>query len=857
MAIFYNTGMYSAGEQLRKVIKLAPDCFVEYNGAMGSSISTPVNTEQPSSYLASCKSRTAGFKGGLVSISTSASLSPGGGSCTIQLSSPPYDGLHDSYHIKNPDGTQSHYFQPMMEVKVYAKGRFLSQDKATQADGSPSNSPKYHVIFWGFVVGVNAGFSGGNVTYSLSCRDMLHWWDYQTVSIVNSPLNASYNGKPIAPIGTLLRFMNPWEIILNLFKETSFENFIYPTFNAGGQHIPAVEENYIYGENGAINKLKQRANEYWTNRFGSAGVSPVKSATAALSQLEMFGFQEKLDLNKAFIQGPSSSMRSERQAASSEKAKEQAPASEDTDDIVYRLREDMSMTGSLSLDFGMVGKVWPYANMVENMPGTEAVHSSKLEIAGAAIANTHLEFFQDANGLFVMKPPFYNMDTSSSPIYRILSEDIVSINESMDSDGIKNGVQVTGPTITVASVPQQTGFHYDFASIAQYGLRFVAITLPYGNNVEQLRHLAVAEMSMNNAQCTTASLEIPLRPELRVGYPVYIDFMDCFYYITSITHSMNFGSTATTSLSLSAKRQKMWGDNGKPMRAHIYRSIGAALREEAKAQKGYSDSATEAEKASYVQQYLEARVQDVGTAASTAKEDDKTTERPTSFSGGISRYEERSKQEGLYGSQEPGLYKLVVSEAYTAGVTKDTAQAVQSSSTESTRRTLNELVTITEDSVPYTDINGYQHIGGFPYGANLSIGLDYKVKDLSQLGRSGMVDVADIYNIQPGEIVPGPTETEMPESTPSGGSSEAPKENKKEAATVKAAEVDRTYYYSPATHPASAQESTRVAIPVRSSRNGTEEPAFSNLPIFDKTADRPRFNYMPTLTTEILRGNDG
>lgn len=823
MAIFYNTGMYSAGEQLRKVVKLAPDCFVEYNGALGASIATPVNAEKPTSYLAASKGKTAGFKGGLVSISSSASLAAGSGSCTIQVSSPPYDGLHDSYCIKNPDGTQSSYFQPMMEVKVYAKGRFLTQDALTQASGSPSNSPKYHVIFWGFIVGVNSGFSGGNVTYSLTCRDMLHWWNYQTVSIVNSPLDSSYNGKKIAPIGTLLRFMNPWEIILNLFKETSFENFIYPTFNAGGQHIPTVGENYLYGEGGAIDKLKSQANSYWARRFGTAGVSPVKSASAALSQLEMFGFQEKLNLSEAFALGPSSAMRSTR-SKDKEQAKEAGTAQTDSDDIVYRIKDDMSVTGSVTMDFGMVGKVWPYANMVENMPGTESVHSSKLEIAGVAIANTHLEFFQDTNGLFVMKPPFYNMDTSSSPVYRILSEDIVSINESVDSDNIKNGIQVTGPTITVATVPQQMGFHYDFASIAQYGLRFVSIPLPYGNNPNQLRHLAVSEMSLNNAQCTTASLEIPLRPELRVGYPVYIDYMDCYYYITSITHNINFGATATTSLSLSAKRQKMW-KGGKPMRAHIYRSLGAELRAEATAQKGYIDSATDKEKEAFVQAYLEDRAGKIGSETSTLMEDSRVTKRVDHFSGGVSRYEERNKQEGLYGSQEPGLYRVVESEAYTKGVTKESAQVVSGSSAKATRRTLNELFTITEDSVPYTDINGYQHIGGFPYGANLSVGLDYSVKDLTQLGRSGMTDVSDVFNISVGEVVPGPTRDKVSDPPPS---SDASSENKKETAKSAQEVVANVYIYSQVTHPAGAQDASTVSPPTNlPQRRGTEQPALA------------------------------
>jgi hypothetical protein len=47
----------------------------------------------------------------------------------------------------------------------------------------------------------------------------------------------------------------------------------------------------------------------------------------------------------------------------------------------------------------------------------------------------------------------------------------------------------------------------------------------------------------------------------------------------------------------------------------------------------------------------------------------------------------------------------------------------------SDRGTLSELVLYTLDTTPYTDVNGYQHIGGFPNGATLVLGDDSSIQD--------------------------------------------------------------------------------------------------------------------------------
>jgi len=66
-------------------------------------------------------------------------------------------------------------------------------------------------------------------------------------------------------------------------------------------------------------------------------------------------------------------------------------------------------------------------------------------------------------------------------------------------------------------------------------------------------------------------------------------------------------------------------------------------------------------------------------------------------------------------------------------------------SAETQRIVSNELIMISDNTVPYTDLNGYKHIGAFPYGANLKL-----------TRGSGIIDTTD-----PGEIAKEATDATL------------------------------------------------------------------------------------------------
>lgn len=557
----------------RQPLRLAPDCFVSFNGAAGFRIGTSNNSSSKEAL---------DLRSGVTSVSVQSTVNgPGNGTCSVNISAPQYSTKGESsYYVTNPDGTKSLFFQPMMEVRVYMKGRFMSSinpyrsENTDVKDVSIANdtgtSPRYYQVFWGFITDISENFSGSMATITLNCKDMLHWWVWQKQIVTASPnpLQTKFNAIGISSAGfgmTIFKDLNPWEIIYRLFFDTEFDKFVLPKFNGGGTAYPLEFDKIISPQ--SFNDLTRNALRYWQDKFGMGTAKTLADEkNYGLANLEMFGLIGLLDLRNT-----GGKARNPLESDSKTKIAKTTIEVGPSDDPYMRLSDTYMTKAGLSLDFNILAKVQPFVNFEKNAVGEEPNYMSKLEIAQKVAGDINFEFYMDLNGAFVFKPPFYNMDTKSSKVYRINASDILNISENQNTDNIVNYLEVSGPTIQTSSVVSKRAFHIDFNSIAKYGIRHNDITLAYGSTTEQLQALAVGQMAMINAKVTTASLEIPLRPEMRMGYPVYIDHMDCFYYVTGISHNFTFGSTATTSLTLEAKRTRVRDANGDVMRAFIYK----------------------------------------------------------------------------------------------------------------------------------------------------------------------------------------------------------------------------------------------------------------------------------------------
>jgi len=84
---------------------------------------------------------------------------------------------------------------------------------------------------------------------------------------------------------------------------------------------------------------------------------------------------------------------------------------------------------------------------------------------------------------------------------------------------------------------------------------------------------AKVELAQQNSQIKQGSMTIMGRPELRLGYPVYVPCKDCFYYVKGIDHQFSLGGSFVTTLTLVAERAKMRDSEG-VLKNGLFRSVG-------------------------------------------------------------------------------------------------------------------------------------------------------------------------------------------------------------------------------------------------------------------------------------------
>jgi hypothetical protein len=194
---------------------------------------------------------------------------------------------------------------------------------------------------------------------------------------------------------------------------------------------------------------------------------------------------------------------------------------------------------------------------------------SQLEIANELKEAIHYEFFMDVNGELVFKLPFYNLDVSKNTNSIIHDLDIVNWNFVQSESEVITRVDVSGALADVAADSQiVNGIASDPILALQFGERPVQRSMPWLHSSAQCRFWGRAELIRQNALIRQGSVTILGRPELRLGYPVFIPSRDAFYYVKGIENRFSFGGSFTTTLTLVAERAQ------KGVKNAIFRNVG-------------------------------------------------------------------------------------------------------------------------------------------------------------------------------------------------------------------------------------------------------------------------------------------
>ena len=201
-----------------------------------------------------------------------------------------------------------------------------------------------------------------------------------------------------------------------------------------------------------------------------------------------------------------------------------------------------------------------------------------------------LECYQDIDGLFIVKPPLYNLDctmmgeesakTSSSAKDELTDEnlyeganpyivhmaEVLSENYSEDEGGLRATSIVIAPNFANPQSLQLEGQiqlsncvrYIDMNLLRQFGVReappkyagFLPPDKPF------TMAYAISELNRANRGFRTYNVTIPLRPELRLGFPIYLPHKDMYAYTVQASMNYTVGGQATMSLTCNYIRKR-------------------------------------------------------------------------------------------------------------------------------------------------------------------------------------------------------------------------------------------------------------------------------------------------------------
>lgn len=472
-----------------------------------------------------------------------------------------------------------------IEVFVYYRGFFQVKDLALKADnidlenGETLSAPDaeirpYYPVFHGVISGVEVSLTDGAYDVTISTRNMLSFWDNQQINTQQGYFAAdpTMSRGSVNLRGHVYTGMTPHQVIYDLFLDAGG--------SAEGTGFALSKKSNIKARSGTgpqlyslmIRYLEQRFKNgmYGLRMYGASGrmYSAIETqvlANKAITKSEKSAeFREVVTIqNKPYSEPKSKEISFNRLVKAGMIAFEHNNATngrvQRTMDARYLAKvgeKDKTGLSVFSLkpfvpDLGSFGQVQFFESNME----------SKKSIADRVCEATGYEFYQDMDGDLVFKPPMYNMDTSTDRVYNIYREDCIDISFShaepeatyvtMKGSHFRN-FQGAAPTGEWGV----KGVYVDYALVAKYGWKGQDFDSSFYNTARQAYYAAAVELDKQNKTTEGCSVTIPLRPEIKAGYPVYIEENDCFYYIESVNHSFSYGGSCTTSLTLTCQRKK-------------------------------------------------------------------------------------------------------------------------------------------------------------------------------------------------------------------------------------------------------------------------------------------------------------
>lgn len=245
--------------------------------------------------------------------------------------------------------------------------------------------------------------------------------------------------------------------------------------------------------------------------------------------------------------------------------------------------------------YSNIATYFPFRNLTA-LDLKNSVIVNRLDIIREVVQKMDYEAYQDVDGKIIIKPPLYNLDvvdlgvrtaqTQTNPnsssnslsdpataIYETNNPFVVYLSEILTEQESEDQAAIRRTRTTVCGNVlrsfgnnyddffKQVGEYIDISKLSKFGLReepmYQVPWIQQGDKQTLFVH-AAAETARANRGYRTYTFSIPMRPELKIGFPVYIPHKDMYCYIKNISLNYSIGGTATMTVSCDSIRRRVY-----------------------------------------------------------------------------------------------------------------------------------------------------------------------------------------------------------------------------------------------------------------------------------------------------------
>jgi hypothetical protein len=475
-------------------------------------------------------------------------------SANIQLQVPNYQ----RYLYQMPGG--NNLIATMTQVQVYAKGYYMSSQGDTV----------YRRVFKGMVSHVGYNDNGKTLEISIQCYGSLQMLELMQINLNPSVNMSVHTASQLTTNETIFGDHNPYRVIADAFTyglqsdgfqlDSLFQTSPSETHNMFAQ---SVQRGYIAKWQAILFNMAKDVHVYGAIYKDNPRVKADKIEEQTAKRSPVRTKPDKNTLAAAPVRS--------------------SPVSE-ADDVAN------------NTFYAKIAGFHPFSTITGlNITNNNIVN--RLELIRRMVNVIGFEAYQDVDGKIIVKPPLYNLDVlnlgtrtkqtstippfgssnsqqnpltavypQSNPFVVQLSE-ILTEQETEDQAAIRRTRTVVCGALDpkLVQVDLQTAIkttaeYIDISKLQKFGLREEqAYMIPWLSidDRESLFATAILDTVRANRAYRTYTVSIPMRPELKLGFPMFFPHKDMYGYIKSINVQYQVGGTATMTVTCDSLRRRV------------------------------------------------------------------------------------------------------------------------------------------------------------------------------------------------------------------------------------------------------------------------------------------------------------